>query len=77
MPLDNPSSKASKGKRIKNFGRGLSTTDTEFHLPYSRIDESEIILPIAYRCRLYELFNQIEKDFEVLYTENITLKEKN
>lgn len=28
------------------------------------------------RCRLYELFNQIEKEFETLYTENITRKFK-
>lgn len=77
MPLDTPgTSKASKGKRIKNFGRNLSNADTEFHLPYSRIDDGEIVLPVAYRCRLYELFSQIEKEFEVLYSENITLKEK-
>lgn len=76
MPLDNPSNKSSKAKRIKNFGRVLSNADTEFHLPYNRIDDGEIILPIAYRCRLYELFNQIEKEFEALYTENITLKDK-
>lgn len=49
MPLDAPSTKASKAKRIKNFGRVLSNTDTEFHLPYSRIDDSDIVLPVAYR----------------------------
>ncbi|XP_054707134.1 WD repeat-containing protein 37-like isoform X2 [Uloborus diversus] len=76
MPLDIPSAKVSKAKRIKNFGRMLSNTDTDLHLPYNRVDDSEVILPVAFRGRLYELFSQIEKEFEALYTENIALKEK-
>ena len=49
MPLENVNAKASKNKRMKNFGRVSSNTDAELHLPYSRIDDGEIILPIAYR----------------------------
>jgi hypothetical protein len=33
-------------------------------------------MPPALRVRLYELFVQIEREFEVLYTENMTLQER-
>merc|ERR550539_2149327 len=33
-------------------------------------------LPPAVRVRLYELFVQIEREFELLYTENLALQEK-
>lgn len=49
MPLDSQSSKPSKGKRIKGFGRVSSTADPDYHLPYNRVDDGEIILPIAFR----------------------------
>ncbi|KAF8764150.1 WD repeat-containing protein 37 [Argiope bruennichi] len=76
MPLEMQSSKSSKGKRIKSFGRVSSSADPDFPLPYNRVDDGDVILPIAFRGRLYELFSQIEKEFEALYTENIALKDK-
>ncbi|CAL1276012.1 unnamed protein product [Larinioides sclopetarius] len=76
MPLETQSSKSSKGKRIKSFGRVSSSADPDYSLPYSRVDDGDVILPIAFRGRLYELFSQIEKEFEALYTENIALKDK-
>ena len=33
-------------------------------------------LPPAMRVRLYELFVQIEREFEILYAENLSLQEK-
>ena len=33
-------------------------------------------LPPAVRVRLYELFVQIEREFEMLYAENLSLQEK-
>ena len=33
-------------------------------------------LPPALKIRLYELFGQIEREFEVLYNENMGLQEK-
>jgi hypothetical protein len=32
------------------------------------------ILPPAFRSRLYGLFNQIEREFEALYSENLLCK---
>lgn len=36
----------------------------------------ETVLPPAFKTRLQELFYQIEKEFEALYLENISLQEK-
>lgn len=38
----------------------------------SELEDSPI--PPALRCRLYDLFQQIEKEFEMLYTENLGCK---
>lgn len=76
MPQDNSSGKPPKGKRKKNVSRVLSHGDADLQLPYNRADDGDASLPLAFRGRLYELFSQIEKEFEVLYSENLTLKEK-
>ncbi|GFQ95336.1 hypothetical protein TNCT_734951 [Trichonephila clavata] len=49
MPLESQSSKSSKGKRIKSFGRVSSSADPDYPLPYNRVDEGEITLPIVFR----------------------------
>ncbi len=38
--------------------------------------DGESALPQAFKCRLRELFVQIEKEFEALYVENLSLQEK-
>ncbi|XP_013170538.1 PREDICTED: WD repeat-containing protein 37 [Papilio xuthus] len=43
---------------------------------YIKMEDSEISLPPALRSRLHELFSQIEKEFDLLYTENLNLQEK-
>lgn len=78
-------SKASgKIKRI-SIPRVQSSTDTELqsqsgstplqptalHYAAFRTDQDDSVLPPALRCRLFELFQQIEKEFEILYTENL------
>lgn len=73
-----------KIKRI-SIPRVQSSTDTELqsqsgstplqptalHYAAFRTDPDESVLPPTLRCRLFELFQQIEKEFEVLYTENL------
>lgn len=80
---------AGKIKRI-SIPRVQSSTDTELqsqsgstplqptalHYAAFRTDPDDNILPPALRCRLFELFQQIEKEFEILYTENLGLQEK-
>ena len=75
---------AGKIKRI-SIPRVQSSTDTELqsqsgstplqptalHYAAFRTDPDDNILPPALRCRLFELFQQIEKEFEILYTENL------
>lgn len=38
--------------------------------------DSETSIPPVFRSRLHELFSQIEKEFDILYTENLNLQEK-
>ena len=38
--------------------------------------DTETVLPTAFKTRLGELFFQIEKEFEALYLENVSLQEK-
>lgn len=80
---------AGKIKRI-SIPRVQSSTDTELqsqsgstplqpsalHYASFRADPEDSVLPPALRCRLFELFQQIEKEFEVLCVENLGLQEK-
>lgn len=75
---------AGKIKRI-SIPRVQSSTDTELqsqsgstplqpnaqHYAAFRTDLDDSVLPPALRCRLFDLFQQIEKEFEALYTENL------
>lgn len=78
-----------KIKRI-SIPRVQSSTDTELqsqsgstplqpnaqHYAAFRTDLDDSVLPPALRCRLFDLFQQIEKEFETLYAENLGLQEK-
>ncbi|XP_046996838.1 WD repeat-containing protein 37 isoform X1 [Schistocerca americana] len=82
MPQDAAQSqmgKPPKSKRI-TIPRVQSNTDNENHpalFPSWRSDlDSEVPVPPTFRSRLHDLFNQIEKEFEALYTENLNLQEK-
>ncbi|XP_013773727.1 WD repeat-containing protein 37-like [Limulus polyphemus] len=76
MPQDGITGKPPKSKRKKNLARLRSNPDSDFQLSYTRGDDSDTVLPSSFRGRLYELFGQIEKEFEALYAENLTLKDK-
>ncbi|XP_049877725.1 WD repeat-containing protein 37 [Pectinophora gossypiella] len=43
---------------------------------YLKMEDSETSIPPVFRSRLHELFSQIEKEFDLLYTENLNLQEK-
>ncbi|XP_011055551.1 PREDICTED: WD repeat-containing protein 37 [Acromyrmex echinatior] len=89
MPGEPPatagSKSSSKAKRI-SIPRVQSSTDTELqsqqslptalHYVTFRSELEDSPIPSAVRCRLYDLFQQIEKEFEMLYTENLGLQEK-
>nr|CAD7438390.1 unnamed protein product [Timema bartmani] len=76
MPQDiqNNASKPPKSKRI-NIPRVHSNIENEiqnFQSAGFRPDiEGDGVLPSALRSRLQDLFGQIEKEFETLYTENL------
>lgn len=87
-PATAGSKSSSKAKRI-SIPRVQSSTDTELqsqqsgstplqptalHYVTFRSELEDSPIPPALRCRLYDLFQQIEKEFEMLYTENIGCK---
>ncbi|CAH2094467.1 unnamed protein product [Euphydryas editha] len=43
---------------------------------YLKMEDSETSIPPIFRSRLHELFSQIEKEFDLLYSENLNLQEK-
>lgn len=47
---------------------------TALHYVSFRSELEDSPIPPALRCRLYDLFQQIEKEFEMLYTENLGCK---
>jgi len=47
---------------------------TALHYVTFRSELEDSPIPSAVRCRLYDLFQQIEKEFEMLYTENLGCK---
>ncbi|KAK8403839.1 hypothetical protein O3P69_000132 [Scylla paramamosain] len=73
MPQDGVGSKSGGKKRSGGVPRVRSHTDAE--LQYYR-DQDHDVLPPHLRVRLHDLFLQIEKEFEVLYTDNLALQEK-
>ncbi|KAJ0173643.1 hypothetical protein K1T71_010792 [Dendrolimus kikuchii] len=43
---------------------------------YLKMEDSETSIPPVFKSRLHDLFLQIEKEFDLLYTENLNLQEK-
>lgn len=50
--------------------------ETEGHNRSDLMDSSDNMLPPGFRSRLYGLFGQIEREFELLYADNLALQEK-
>ncbi|CAG9764833.1 unnamed protein product [Ceutorhynchus assimilis] len=71
-----PYSKIHKNKR-GSFNRPQSATimDSDFSTGF-RSDMENDSLSLTYKTRLHVLFNQIEKEFDLLYQENQTLQDK-
>lgn len=64
---------AQRASGSDDFGAGLLS------MSFGRTDAMEAgdsvsVLPSAFRNRLYGLFNQIEREFEALYSENLIRK---
>ncbi|XP_075222576.1 WD repeat domain 37 [Lycorma delicatula] len=84
MPQDDrtqPATKPAKSKRIsipRTSNQSESEVSQLFHNNSFRsdVDADGSGLPPAIRSRLSDLFYQIEKEFESLYAENISLQEK-
>ncbi|VVD01564.1 unnamed protein product [Leptidea sinapis] len=62
--------KSSK-RRLQALAEGSETIPN-----YLKMEDSETSIPPVFRSRLHELFSQIEKEFDLLYTENLNLQEK-
>lgn len=63
MPMENPSS-ASKSNKLSDKSRRLASLAEDIYPP----DDA------PFRQRLHLLFSQIEKEFELLYIENLSCK---
>lgn len=64
--------KVSKGKR-SSMNRPTSAIDGDVYTPL-RGDYDQDSMPLGHKARLFELFRQIEKEFDLLYQENQTCK---
>lgn len=62
-----------KAKNMLKKVRGI--IDSEGHTRFDLMD-SDGIMPASVRGRLYDLFGQIEREFEILYADNVALQEK-
>lgn len=67
-----PSNKLPKSKR-SSMNRPQSAIDGDIYIGFRSDLENDGISP-TYRSRLYNLFRQIEKEFDLLYEENINCK---
>ncbi|KAL1122922.1 hypothetical protein AAG570_003247 [Ranatra chinensis] len=84
MPLEGISShlgkplKSNKGVTLPRRSNSNEADVTQLYLntSFKSDTDSESNLPPILRARLHELFTQIEKEFETLYTENIHLQDK-
>ncbi|XP_074653054.1 WD repeat-containing protein 37-like [Tubulanus polymorphus] len=55
--------------------KGRSATDAS-EVTSVHIDSEQSLIPAHFRCRLDDLFGQIEREFENLYAENLTLQDE-
>lgn len=67
-----PNSKVQKGKR-GSMNRPQSAVDGDVYTGFRSDLENDSLSP-AYRSRLHILFRQIEKEFDLLYQENLNCK---
>ncbi|KAL5010395.1 hypothetical protein ScPMuIL_012700 [Solemya velum] len=75
MPTDS-AAKTGKSKGVRGIRR-LHSHSQDRPAIMSRYDsDTEAMLPAGARGRLYDLFAQIEKEFEALYAENIALRDQ-
>lgn len=58
--------KSSK-RRLQSLAEGSDIMPNLFKID----QDSECSIPPVFRARLHELFSQIEKEFDILYTENL------
>ncbi|XP_050514175.1 WD repeat-containing protein 37 [Diabrotica virgifera virgifera] len=70
-----PNNKQSKSKRAQMARPSSGLIDSDFFAGFRSDIENESLNP-PYKSRLYNLFRQIEKEFDLLYQENQTLHEK-
>ncbi|XP_054264669.1 WD repeat-containing protein 37 isoform X2 [Macrosteles quadrilineatus] len=76
MPHDLGKPPITKRVSIPKYSGG-SIPESELNLHSLRSElEGDSSLPLVIRGRLHDLFSQIEKEFETLYAENISLQEK-
>lgn len=71
-PENSTTCSSSGGEQISQQQPILPSTTTTIQ---SQVSTTTSPLPPAIKIRLYELFGQIEKEFEVLYSENLGLQE--
>ena len=71
-PENSTTCSSSGGEQITQQTPSLPPTTTALQ---SQLSTTSSPLPPAIKIRLYELFGQIEKEFEVLYSENLGLQE--
>lgn len=78
MPQENTLISSYKPKTKRSTSKHFLDQDgSQFlHNTFSADFDGESVLPPAFKVRLQELFYQIEKEFETLYLENVTLQEK-
>ncbi|KAJ8924039.1 hypothetical protein NQ315_006816 [Exocentrus adspersus] len=70
-----PNSKIQKNKRGSMIRPHSGLIDGDYYMGFRSDAENEPLSP-AYKTRLYTLFRQIEKEFDLLYQENQTLHDK-
>ncbi|KAK3925487.1 WD repeat-containing protein 37 [Frankliniella fusca] len=77
--ISGSSGKHSKSKRLSSFPRGSGASADPDATGFGRLKyefDSDSTMPPMLRARLRELFSQIEREFESLYSENAQLQEK-
>ncbi|XP_064613424.1 WD repeat-containing protein 37-like [Liolophura sinensis] len=66
-----------KAKGVRMMRRHRSHTDSDVGVMSRSCEvDGESPIPQEFRARLYELFSQIEKEFEHVYAQNLSLQEK-
>lgn len=74
MPIDVMQSNIKRPVKSKkaNLPRVHSAIETDHHSGFRSYFETDSIMPSLLKTRLHDLFQQIEKEFEILCAENIS-----